>query len=347
MSKRKDFAPIHETPETQAAKIHRLDHVTDDASLYYSEKTARAYTTTSNEGIQHDMTSHALDMILCVNDVEPTMMLDVGCGSGLSLKTIRTRFKRTVVIGLDVSPAMLNLAKDRESQDHLVLASASKAFPFCDGVYDSVISISAIQWLCVGDTVQATQRLSVFFQSLFRVLTSEGRAILQVYPQTLQQTELLVECARNNSFKAEFLMDYPHKVSAKKWFLAIAKNAAASRSRKCSCCPLATRFQAICALNYWREARSTVLAQAHIERLEKEHVDFAHQVLRVSRRAEKLRTELDGTPTRAIHPKEMECLNMLAFEKAAAEAVTLEFGIDATKSDLARQASRLCDILHH
>lgn len=50
--------------------------------------------------------------------------------------------------GMDISPAMLDVAKDREADGDLCLGDLGHGLPFRAGMFDGAISISAVQWLC-------------------------------------------------------------------------------------------------------------------------------------------------------------------------------------------------------
>lgn len=50
--------------------------------------------------------------------------------------------------GLDISPAMLEVASDREVEGDLCLHDLGHGLPIRPGSIDGAISISAVQWLC-------------------------------------------------------------------------------------------------------------------------------------------------------------------------------------------------------
>src|SRR3954451_13861780 len=79
-----------------------------------------------------------------------TRLLDVGCGSGLALELARRR--GAIVSGLDVSPGLLALARDRLPDADLREADM-ESLPFADGAFDAVIGVNAFQF--AGDPVRA------------------------------------------------------------------------------------------------------------------------------------------------------------------------------------------------
>jgi len=69
-------------------------------------------------------------------------VLDIGCGSGLSGEALTAQGYDW--LGLDISPEMLNVAKDREVEGDLLLNDMGQGFSFRPGVFDGAISISAL-----------------------------------------------------------------------------------------------------------------------------------------------------------------------------------------------------------
>src|SRR5262249_25596382 len=111
------------------------------------------------------MTRRALELL----DLRaPSLILDVGCGSGLSgevLSSVPAGLGGPHAwVGLDVSAAMLDVALSRGADGDLLLADAGQGVPFRAGTFDAAVSISALQWLCAAETSEtsATGRLARF-----------------------------------------------------------------------------------------------------------------------------------------------------------------------------------------
>lgn len=139
-----------------------------------------------------------------------------------------TQSKRSfsMVQGLDISCAMLDIAREREVEGDLCLQDLGQGLPLRAGIFDGAISISAIQWLCnaVGsskarllasvatlarrnsqvqsskkklltglwhlqDTKRADprKRMRRFFETLYACLAQGARAVLQMYPENADQ----------------------------------------------------------------------------------------------------------------------------------------------------------------
>lgn len=63
------------------------------------------------------MCERAIELMALPED-QPCLILDIGCGSGLSGTAIEEAGHQW--IGIDISPAMLNVAVDREVEGDLI-----------------------------------------------------------------------------------------------------------------------------------------------------------------------------------------------------------------------------------
>jgi 18S rRNA (guanine1575-N7)-methyltransferase len=95
--------------------------------------------------------------------------------------------------------------------------------PFRPGVFDGVISISAIQWLCYVDRKGHVpqKRLRALFQSLYNCLRRGARAVLQFYPENPTQMNMVSQAAMKCGFGGGMVVDFPHSARAKKYFLVL------------------------------------------------------------------------------------------------------------------------------
>lgn len=117
------------------------------------------------------MSNRAYELMLLA-DEEPLLLLDIGCGSGLSGSVLEENGHHWM--GIDISQAMLDVAKDREVEGDLILGDMGEGMPFKAGSFDGAISISAIQWLCNADKSHHVpqKRLYQFFTTLYACLVS-------------------------------------------------------------------------------------------------------------------------------------------------------------------------------
>ena len=86
--------------------------LTGHASLYYNQKEARKYDSSSRMiSIQREITLRAIELLRLPKDGSSQLILDVGCGSGLSGQVLEQ--SGHVWVGCDVSRDMLQVAKER------------------------------------------------------------------------------------------------------------------------------------------------------------------------------------------------------------------------------------------
>lgn len=164
------------------------------------------------------MTNRALELL----DLDsPSMILDIGCGSGLSGEILTAVDAADggphIWVGMDISASMLDIALQRDVEGDLMLADIGQGVPFRAGSFDAAISISAIQWLCNAESsdVSPTGRLSRFFNGLYASLKRGGRAVCQFYPKNEQQRTMISGAAIKAGFGAGILEDDPGTKSSK------------------------------------------------------------------------------------------------------------------------------------
>lgn len=189
--------------------------------VFYNEDEARKYTSNTRMiEIQNQMTLRALE-ILALPEDQPSYLLDIGCGSGLSGEVLTEQGHYWV--GYDISEAMLDIAKEREVEGDLLELDAGMGVPFRPGTFDGCISISALQWLCNADKKwhNPVKRLRTFFTSLYTSLVRGGKAVFQFYPDSPSQVELITAQAMRSGFTGGVIVDYPNSTRAKKMFLVL------------------------------------------------------------------------------------------------------------------------------
>uniref|UniRef100_A0A6M2DJK2 18S rRNA (guanine-N(7))-methyltransferase n=1 Tax=Xenopsylla cheopis TaxID=163159 RepID=A0A6M2DJK2_XENCH len=195
--------------------------------IFYNEDEAKKYTQNSRIiEIQTQMSVRAIELLTLPED-EPCLLLDIGCGSGLSGEVLEDQGH--IWVGMDIAPAMLDIAVERELEcGDVVLSDMGQGCPFKACSFDGAISISALQWLCNADhkSHNPAKRLKKFFESLYACLTRQARAVFQFYPENSEQVELLTTQAMKAGFYGGLLVDYPNSTKAKKYFLVLMTGAA-------------------------------------------------------------------------------------------------------------------------
>ncbi|XP_069788433.1 18S rRNA (guanine-N(7))-methyltransferase isoform X2 [Narcine bancroftii] len=186
-----------------ACRVGRPEHRAPP-EVFYSVEEARKYTqNTRMIEIQAQMSERAVELLNLPQD-QPCFLLDVGCGSGLSGDYLSEEGHHWV--GVDISPAMLDVALEREVEGDLILGDMGEGMPFRPGTFDGCISISALQWLCNADkkSHSPSKRLHRFFSSLYASLL-----------------ELISTQAMKAGFTGGVVVDYPNSNKAKKFFLCL------------------------------------------------------------------------------------------------------------------------------
>ncbi|KAF8035249.1 hypothetical protein BT93_C1313 [Corymbia citriodora subsp. variegata] len=190
--------------------------------IFYNDVEARKYTSSSRIiEIQARLSERALELLALPEDGVPRLLLDIGCGSGLSGETLSENGHNW--IGLDISPSMLDIALEREAEGDLLLGDMGQGLGFRPGVIDGAISISAVQWLCNADksSHEPRLRLKAFFGSLYRCLARGARAVFQVYPESVAQRELILSSAMRAGFAGGVVVDFPHSSKSRKEYLVL------------------------------------------------------------------------------------------------------------------------------
>ena len=205
----------------------RPEHIAPP-EIFYDYDEANKYTqNTRIMSIQELMTNRAIELLELKERDGPMILLDLGCGSGLSSQCIEEFGHKWV--GVDISEAMITVAKERRQEGDLedlqiLKSDLGEGLPFKPGSFDGAISISALQWLCNADkkSHSPAKRLLRLFSSLYTCLTREGRAVFQFYPENPQQVELINQQATKAGFTGGIVIDNPDSTKAKKFFLVLS-----------------------------------------------------------------------------------------------------------------------------
>ncbi|KAH9998102.1 williams-Beuren syndrome critical region protein 22 [Russula compacta] len=192
--------------------------------IYYGDTEAAKYTNNTRiQQIQADMTYRALELLNLPQGGEPAFLLDIGCGSGLSGEILDE--EGYVWAGVDIAPSMLEVALEREVEGDLFLQDIGQGFGFRPGSFDGAISISVLQWLLNAETSHPTSspphRLTRFFTTLHTALRNPSRAVLQFYPTSDDQVQLITSIAQRAGFGGGVVVDYPNSKKARKVFLCL------------------------------------------------------------------------------------------------------------------------------
>ena len=156
------------------------------------------------------MTNRALELLGLSS---PSLILDIGCGSGLSGEILSAVPPADggphIWVGMDIAASMLDVALQRDVEGDLILADIGQGMPFRAGTFDAAISISAVQWLCNAESSDTSPqgRLSRFFNGLYASLKRGSRAVCQFYPKNDAQRTMVSAAAIKAGFGAGILED--------------------------------------------------------------------------------------------------------------------------------------------
>jgi malonyl-CoA O-methyltransferase len=95
----------------------------------------------------------------------PASVLDIGCGTGHLLSSLREQFPHSRLYGLDLAYNMTHCASERLGTEALFVNGDAEYLPFRNGAFDLLVSTSTLQWL---------DNLEVFFQQARRVTHADG-----------------------------------------------------------------------------------------------------------------------------------------------------------------------------
>ncbi|MDA8391026.1 MAG: malonyl-ACP O-methyltransferase BioC [Gammaproteobacteria bacterium] len=129
--------------------------------------------------LQRRVADQLLDRFQWVT-IDPRRILDVGTGTGYGLPPLRRRFRKAQVIGIDIAPAMLKVARARSGlwRRSPLVAADGEHLPVAGASIDVLYSNLALQWM---DPVAA-------FQEFQRVLRPGGLLTFSTFgPDTLME----------------------------------------------------------------------------------------------------------------------------------------------------------------
>ena len=87
------------------------------------------------------------DLISRLSDINPSRVLDIGCGPGNSTNLLAKRFKDAEILGVDSSDNMLEKAKATYPDFSFKKCILPNDFDKIDGKFDLIFSNACIHWI--------------------------------------------------------------------------------------------------------------------------------------------------------------------------------------------------------
>jgi len=148
------------------------------------------------------------------------LILDAGCGPGFVAAYLNEMGHKTVA--LDIISEFLRFY----DIEYLNPILADMCYPpFKPDSFDSIISISALQWI-IRDVKSESERLILtnLFKSFYQILKPESNMIVQFYPKSTIIMDYIAEIVSNNTnFEGNFIIDNPDNPKKRKIFLLLEK----------------------------------------------------------------------------------------------------------------------------
>ncbi len=161
--------------------------------------------------IQEKITLRAVELLLPLLE---SRILDVGCGSGFSMRILQ-ELGFEGVLGVDSSKGMVELALKNGFQAQV---ASMESLPFEKNSFDVIISISALQWIS-GDL----KKLKNASREFYRVLDKRGIAAIQFYPKSSDELKVVAEEFNSAGFQVRIVIDNENNARKRKVFLMLRK----------------------------------------------------------------------------------------------------------------------------
>jgi len=190
----------HKVPFGWEVKNERPEEIYKDPEVFYTKEESSRYNSSSGmKNIQHKIAKRVLQLLEMENGKNKTL-LDIGCGTGNTLEVFEDfGFD---CIGVDVSANMLKYAKEKGFKvKQGSVTELNKAFP--TSKFDFVISISALQWL------KEKKEYEKAITSISKVLKKGGKCVIQFYPETEKELELVRNIILDAGYTLETIIDNP------------------------------------------------------------------------------------------------------------------------------------------
>jgi len=200
-------------------KRKRPEDLFENVSDYFNAETLTSYAESKSiMRTQKKIIIRALELLELKND--HSLILDAGCGPGFAASYLNELGYKTVA--LDIIAEFLKYY----DIEHLNPILADMCYPpFKPNSFDSIISISALQWV-IRDVTDKNEKLHLtnLFVSFYQILKPESKMIVQFYPKSTVIMDYIAEIVNNRTnFKGNFIIDNPNNQKKRKVYLLLKK----------------------------------------------------------------------------------------------------------------------------
>ena len=200
-------------------KRKRPEDLFENVSDYFNTETLTNYAESKSiMRTQKKITIRALELLELKN--KHSLILDAGCGPGFAALYLNELGYKTVA--LDIISEFL---KYYDIEDLNPILADMCYPPFKPDSFDSIISISALQWV-IRDVKNESERLILtnLFVSFYQILKPESKMIVQFYPKSTVIMDYIAEIVNNKTnFKGNFIIDNPNNPKKRKIYLLLKK----------------------------------------------------------------------------------------------------------------------------
>jgi len=193
-----------------AVSNQRPEEIYKNPEIFYTKEESERYANSSGMKNTQQKIAKRVLQLLEIENGNGKSLLDIGCGTGNTLEVFaESGFDCT---GVDVSANMLKYAKEKGfSVKKGSVTELEKIFP--TGKFDFVISISALQWLKEKKEYQKA------ISSISKVLKKGGKCVIQFYPETEKELELVRNIILDADYTLETIIDNPNNPRKRLVFL--------------------------------------------------------------------------------------------------------------------------------
>jgi len=200
-------------------KRKRPEELFENASDYFNAETLTNYAESKSIiRTQKKITIRALELLELKN--RSSLILDAGCGPGFAASYLNELGYKTVA--LDIISEFLKFY----DIEYLNPILADMCYPpFKPDSFDSIISISALQWIYknIENAIMRSNLINLF-KSFYKILKPNSKAIFQFYPKTNAVMENIGRIIKENTqFSGNFIIDNHNNPKKRKIFLLLKK----------------------------------------------------------------------------------------------------------------------------